>query len=378
MAANRGEWAELYVLFKLLGEGKIYAADENLNKDTSSYLEIIKIIREEIQNTITEYNTGLNISIYVENELVTSIPASVFLKNADLLLNNIKTATGRTFDVAPEIVSFMKEAKIKSVKAKSVSRYKNIGGKNDIVMEIRDHSTALVSVAGFSIKAKGKSPATLFNTAKASSFVYKIIGATDEDMENINALYTSEGGKDKNARMAYIRDHGFTLESLGAKVLPGADYSVFHDNLDMIRGDMEEIWDNVLRIHYLSTEKNKTSLSDICTILSRENPLKKRNPESFYKKAIKDFLYATFSGMTASLPWDGKEVVNGGYIVAKENGDVLVYHTRDGENFKSFLFKTTKIDRPEASEKKGYPYAHVYKVENDFFIDLNFQVRFIS
>ena len=182
MAANRGEWAELYVLFKLLGEGKIYAADENLNKDTSSYLEIIKIIREEVQNTITEYHTGLDVSIYVENELVTSVPASDFLRNADLLLNNIKTATGRTFDVAPEIVSFMKDARIKSVKAKSVSRYKNIGGKNDIVMEIRDHSTALVSVAGFSIKAKGKSPATLFNTAKASSFVYKITGATDEDI----------------------------------------------------------------------------------------------------------------------------------------------------------------------------------------------------
>ena len=82
--------------------------------------------------------------------------------------------------------------------------------------------------------------------------------------------------------------------------------------------------------------------------------------------------------MTASIPWDGKEVVNGGYIVAKDNGDVLVYHTRDGENFKSFLFKTTKIDRPEASEKKGYPYAHVYKKGNDFYIDLNFQVRFIS
>lgn len=45
MAANRGEWAELYVLFKLLAEGKIYSADENLNRNANSYLEIIKIIR---------------------------------------------------------------------------------------------------------------------------------------------------------------------------------------------------------------------------------------------------------------------------------------------------------------------------------------------
>lgn len=378
MAANRGEWAELYVLFKLLGEGKIYAADENLNKDTSSYLEIIKIIREEVKNTITEYHTGLDVSIFVEDELVASIPATSFLENADLLLQSIKTASGRAFDVSPEVVSFIKEAQIKSIKAKSVSRFKNLGGKNDIVMEIRDHTTALVSIAGFSIKAKGKSAATLFNTAKASAFTYKIVGATSQDMERINALYTDEGGKDKNARMTYIRDHGLVLESMGCKVLPGAEYSVFSDNLEMVRGDMEEIWDQVLRIHYLSTEKNKSALSDICAILIRDNPLSKRNPNSFYTKAIKDFLYASFSGMTASLPWDGKEVVNGGYIVAKDNGDVLVYHTRDGETFKTFLFNTTKIDRPEASEKKGYPYAHVYEMDHEFYIDLNFQVRFIS
>lgn len=377
MAANRGEWAELYVLFKLLGDGKIYAANENLNINTESYLEVLKIFREETNNVITEYRAGLNIDIYIDNVLVTSIPATDFVRNAEILLRTINTSSGRVFDASQETADFMNLAKIRSIKAKNISGFRNIGGKNDIVMEIRDHTNSLVYIAGFSIKAKGKSAATLFNTAKASAFVYKLNNATVADMNIINSFFTDKGGKDKNARMDYIRNHNLHLEFVGNKILPNNTYSVFEDNLDMIRGDMQAIWNQVLLIHYMSTERNKTTLSDICNILAEQNPLNKRNPHAFYEKAIKDFLYAAFSGMTASLRWNGQETVNGGYIVAKDNGEVLVYHTRSGEAFKTFLFETTKLDRPEASEEKGYPYAHVYEIDGEFFIDLNFQVRFI-
>ena len=30
LTGNKGEWSEIYVLFKLLAEGKLYAADEHL------------------------------------------------------------------------------------------------------------------------------------------------------------------------------------------------------------------------------------------------------------------------------------------------------------------------------------------------------------
>ena len=377
MAANRGEWAELYVLFKLLAEGKIYAADEHLHKNEASYLEIIKIIREEVKDIVTEYHTGVTVEIYINNVHSISIPATEFLENAQILLNTINTATGRAFEATADTVAFMNKAKITQIKAKSISRYRNIGGKNDIVMEIRDHTTALVSIAGFSIKASGKSPATLFNTAAASAFVYKLNNMSDEHMQRINSLVTSDGGKDKKARLAYILSNDIEMIFVGNKVLPGRDHSVFADNLDLVRGDMQEILNHVILTHY-NAPGDKTKLTDICSKLIHSNPMKKRNPETFYPKAIKDFLYATFAGMTASEPWDGKEVVNGGYIVAKDDGDVLVFHTRDGESFKSFLFNNTKIDRPDASEKKHYPYAHVYKLNGDYYFDLNFQVRFIK
>ena len=32
LTGNKGEWSEIYTLLKLLGEGKVYAGDQNLNK----------------------------------------------------------------------------------------------------------------------------------------------------------------------------------------------------------------------------------------------------------------------------------------------------------------------------------------------------------
>ncbi len=377
MTANRGEWAELYVLFKLLGEGKIYSADENLNKNIHSYLEILRIFREELKDVISEYRTGTVVDIYIGGERAASLSSEDFLNNAQLLLDSINTATGRTFSVAPGLEDFIQRVQIKKIKAKSVNSLGLYGGKNDIVMEVRDPNMALVSTSGFSIKARGKSPATLFNTAPASAFVYKLTNITDEDMQTINRLVTAQGGKDKEARIAYIKEHNIGMQFIGNKILAGRRNSTFADNLEMVRGDMQAVLNEVILIHYMETGA-KTKLEDICQILAQKNPLNKNNPNFFYKKAIKDFLYATFAGMTASEPWDGMARVNGGFIVAKDDGEVLVFHTRDGESFKSYLFNNTKIDRPDASERKGYPYAHVYKENEEYYFDLNFQVRFIK
>ena len=37
ITANKGEWSELYVLFKLLGEKKLYAGDGDLNRLDAFY-----------------------------------------------------------------------------------------------------------------------------------------------------------------------------------------------------------------------------------------------------------------------------------------------------------------------------------------------------
>lgn len=44
---NVGEWSEIYTLLKLLGEGKVYAGDQNLEKIKNLVYPIIMIIRSE-------------------------------------------------------------------------------------------------------------------------------------------------------------------------------------------------------------------------------------------------------------------------------------------------------------------------------------------
>lgn len=44
---NKGEWSELYVFFKLLGDGVLYAADGNLDKKEDLYYPVVEILRKE-------------------------------------------------------------------------------------------------------------------------------------------------------------------------------------------------------------------------------------------------------------------------------------------------------------------------------------------
>ena len=55
LTGNKGEWSEIYVLFKLLAEGKLYAADEHLRKLENLFFPIFKVVRSEAQSSVHEY-----------------------------------------------------------------------------------------------------------------------------------------------------------------------------------------------------------------------------------------------------------------------------------------------------------------------------------
>ena len=56
ITANKGEWSELYVLFKLLGEKKVHAGDGNLNK-LEAYYPVLKVLRDELERHL-EYSVN--------------------------------------------------------------------------------------------------------------------------------------------------------------------------------------------------------------------------------------------------------------------------------------------------------------------------------
>ena len=99
--ANKGEWSELYVLLKLLGEKKVYAGDGELNKIENLFYPVLKVLRDE-QNIHYEYLLDDDIVIISEEgkELLRK-SVSDFLYQANVLLDviPIDASTERISDI---------------------------------------------------------------------------------------------------------------------------------------------------------------------------------------------------------------------------------------------------------------------------------------
>ncbi len=52
MSGNKGEWSELYAFMKLLSQGRVYAANEKVEKIEDVYYPILKIMREETRGRL--------------------------------------------------------------------------------------------------------------------------------------------------------------------------------------------------------------------------------------------------------------------------------------------------------------------------------------
>ena len=118
-----------------------------------------------------------------------------------------------------------------------------------------------------------------------------------------------------------------------------------------------------------------SDLSAICHSIAKRDPLciNSRDDQPMYEYKLKQFLLAFALGMTVSSPWYGSFNANGGYIVVKEDGDVICYHFFDRNDLEGYLFNSTKFDTPSTSR---HEFGDVYKVGGKYFVKLNLQIRF--
>jgi len=366
---NKGEWAEFYVMLRLLGDGKLYSADKLLRKNYNYYLDILKVIRQEVNTGVLEYViNGNNVIIRVQKpqrELAT-IPKTEFMQNATALFDGIKNLKGNSVPAPDDVCEFARIIFVSKPKAPSVkSLKKQFGGKSDIFVEVRDGQTSIVSVMGFSIKSKfGQNP-TLFNAGSSSQFLFKLSGCNDDMMQEFNDISDNQGRGWALCR-EYLKTHNIGMEYFGTQ------YPTYENNLFLVRENMSKIlaWCVKNRlIDMISSNNVKETVEEMCRI----NPLKVPNPEIYYVKAIKDFLMAGFTGMTAGQTWNGEEQVNGGYIVVMEDGDVLCYHSNDREAFRDYLYRNTFFEYVSAEK---YNWSRILKTDNEYYLPLNVSVRF--
>ena len=82
-------------------------------------------------------------------------------------------------------------------------------------------------------------------------------------------------------------------------------------------------------------------------------------------------------GMLPATPWGGKYEATGGYLVVKEDGDIVCFHIYDRNLLEDYLFYNTRFETPSSSTKKQHNFGKIYKGEDgNLYFNLNLQIRF--
>lgn len=365
-SANKGEWSELYAFIKLLKDGRVYAADENVNRLADYYLPILKIIRQETQNAKLEFVTEeTTIKVFQNGSLIEEITKDVLEEKSIFLFQKIFKGTADSdasgaFRIE-ELNDFMDQLHIERVKAPS-------NEKIDIKMQIHDVNTGYKPEVGFSMKSDIGSAPTLMNPGKNTRVRYRITGLSKSQIDEINGINELTDKEYMKARMN-------KLFMLAASIsFDRIKDETFNNNLMMIDSFMPRIYGEIVLSHFRNIEIGIYECDRLLSIITNENPLNYPNT-NLYEYKFKRLISASALGMTPGKQWNGNESATGGYIIIKRDGDVLCYHIYNRNFFESYLLKNTRLDRPSASR---YDYGYIYEDNAVLYIDLNVQIRFKS
>jgi type II restriction enzyme len=357
ITGNKGEWSEIYALFKLLGDKQLFLGDKDIEKLEGLVYPIIKVLRSE-NNGDFEYSIQDEIILISGNEEVLKIPIDEFKTRALFLLKAIKENKERTFSV-PEIEEFMQSINCISLKA-------NSSAKTDITIVVHDQRTNQEPILGFSIKSQLGSPSTLLNAGKTTNFVFKINGIelSENEIEQINSIATRSKIMD---RIAEVQNKNGKFDFVKT------ERQIFSNNLVLIDSLLPQILSQIVFDFYSSEFSH---LTDLVNKTAEKNPLKFdiENEHKFYEYKIKRFLTDVALGMMPSQVWTGKYDATGGYLIVKENGDVLCYHIYNRNEFEDYLFANTKLDTASSTR---HEFGKIYYENGDIYFKLNLQIRFL-
>lgn len=358
LTGNKGEWSEVYALLKVIADKKLYRGDGNLNRLEDAVLPIIKVLREESDGTY-QYEIQQNLVIISGSGQEFTIPVIEFQQQAKYLLERIKSSASASFEIL-EIENFIASFNCTSLKA-------NSGVKSDIRIVLHDAATGTSPELGFSIKSQLGSASTLLNAGKTTNFIYKVTG-DKLTPELINAINLIDGGSKVKDRLAKIASLGRTL------VFTKTEKSIFSNNLTLIDSALPKILAEIVYLFYSSAN---TKLTDLVSVVAAINPLNFDVSENhpFYIYKIKRLLTDIALGMMPSKIWTGELEATGGYLVVKDDGEVLSYHIYNRNDFEDYLLKHTKL---ETASTTRHEFGVVYEQDGEQFFKLNLQIRFIK
>lgn len=379
LKGNKGEWSELYVLVKLMADGKLFQSDINLNVDHENVYDVIKAYKGEYDYDL-EFDRQNDVIIYKVKDgnkyQVSRKTIEEFKRITNVLFLGIKKGKGLSFQI-PSAEPILNDIDVQRVKASA-------GTKADIKLRIYDHRLAKETDLGFSIKSLLGSNSTLFNTGPGNNFIFEVSDIDHIDLNDFNRSTYAPAG-----RISKLTHRINILEELGGKFeFSGIQSEQLWRNLKMIDGDLPSILGWSLYYRWLTST---SSLLEVTTLLEENDPLNfyngKESQQKLYEYKIKKFLVESAMGMTSEKPWLGEYDSFGGVIIAKNDGDLVCFHIYDFNLFRNYLLNNTVFEQPSTGEDqdnpgnerltgKKYYYGWLYKDVNKFKFKINLQVRF--
>ena len=396
LTANKGEWSELYTHLRLLADGKVFSGDENYNKIVEDSFPIIKIFRRDKKNqedTIFIVDSAKRQILVQGNQKECLISQDQFASMADQMLQEIKDAVRNPFPL-PDIQNFMRSLNMHSVKASSIN-------KQDIRMVLHDMRVDRNREMGFSIKSRLGGKSTLFNSnGDGTNLRYRIVGdITDEQISFLNLIskhfrrkkghgYSEEEVAEQDAafmslseeyqsrKPAFFSVWFSLLEDWGYKLeYDGVINDVFRCNLRNIDSHFNEVLSECLVRYY--GHHMGSSVKKIIDDVAESDPIGIgcKDRKFWYELVMKRFLIIVALGMKPNTRWDGVYSANGGYLVVKEDGDIVCYHFYDRNQLENYLLNNTAFETPSTSRHNT---SAVYRGDDGkAYINLNPQIRFI-
>lgn len=376
---NKGEWSELYALFKLLSDQNLYPIEKGQEDGQRLRLPILSILRYIDQNVGVEYRIkeDSDICLNINNEETREIKKSEFSEWAGLLFKEMLAVKDKkaSFSI-PLLDDFRKKACCPKVACVNRKIAKDCFDKSDLYIVIHDTLTGQTPKQGFSIKSEIGNPPTLCNASSLTNFHYRLTRPlNNEQIEEINSLTIKRKDTqvvDVMGRLEKIKEYGSELKF--SSIEPNAKgENVFLENLMVVDSRMPEILSWLLYSSYTTGERRIDKLTER---LTEANPLgfPMTVNTNYYEAKVKRLLMDFALGMLPGQPWGATDLASG-VLVVKPSGNIECYHVLYKDTLEEYLYHDLKFETPSASRHK---FGSITKDNsgNQYFT-LNLQLRFI-
>ena len=374
--ANKGEWSELYTLYKLLADQNLYPFDKEQKVGERLRLPILSMLRYTEEDLCAEYRIDDDGKIHINANGydIIEVDKDDFKSQATELLNAIKAGDEKASFEIRKIDEFRKLTCCPKIKCYSKKLENGDKDKSDLYIVIHDALTGQEPKQGFSIKSELGNPPTLLNATKLTNFKYRLSQPlTTEQVDKINSMLDNKGHADIQSRVRAIIAAGSSLEFDSINPNKKGEY-LFYENLILIDSSLPEI---IARILVMSYTENTRLLDELTEKMSAENPLNfpMRANKKYYEAKVKRFVTDVALGMLPSQPWEATHQ-SSGVLVVTETGDIDCYHVIYKASLDDYLYHDLKFETPSAS-RHGFGSVETDETGTQYF-SLNLQLRFLK